>query len=149
MVHALKEVRRLLKPDGYLIDIHPIRKAPLIKVYQKSDLLYTASDPGYDYDEALRHADEALDEVVRQGLFHIEGRNEFEMVLYTSSVAEMRDYWEKYGAFDDEQKEDAITARQNDIYARVDEIMQNAPGSGISYHEQAHIMRLKPGIREL
>lgn len=32
MVHALEEIRRLLKPDGYLIDSHPIRKVPLIKI---------------------------------------------------------------------------------------------------------------------
>ncbi len=71
MVHALEEIKRLLKRNGYLIDIHPIRKAPLIKVYRGENLLLAESDPGYDYDEGLRHADEALDEVVRRLLTRI------------------------------------------------------------------------------
>ena len=148
MVHALEEIRRLLKPDGCLIDIHPIRKAPLIKVRQGSDLLFAESDPGYDYDEGLRHADEALEEVVRRGLFLVEGKSEFEAVTYASTVAEMRDYWAKYGAFDDESKDEAITARQNEVYAQADEIMQNALGAVITYHERARITRLEPNVRE-
>ena len=148
MVHALEEIRRLLKPDGCLIDIHPIRKAPLIEVYQESDLLFAESDPGYDYDEGLRHADEALEEVVRRGLFRIEGRNEFEVVTHASSVAEMRDYWAKYGAFDDEPKDEAITKRQDEVYAGANEIMENSPGAEITYHERARITRLNPNTRE-
>jgi hypothetical protein len=144
MVHALEEIRRLLKPDGYLSDIHPIRKAPLISVYQGSNLLFTESDPGYDSDEGLMRADEALEEVIRRGLFRIEGRHEFEMIIYASSVAEMRDYWAKYGAFDDEPRVDAIVTRQNEVYAKANEVMQNALDAEITYHEGASIMRLKP-----
>jgi len=142
MVHALEEIRRLIKPDGFLIDVHPIRKAPLIKVVQGNNVLFVESDPGYDSDEGLMHADEALEEVVRRGLFLIEGRHEFEMVVYASSVAEMRDYWAKYGAFDDEPKEDAIVTRQSEAYAKADEIMQNTMGAEITYHERARITRL-------
>jgi hypothetical protein len=144
MVHALEEIRRLIKPDGFLIDIHPIRKAPLIKVVQGKDILFAESDPGYDYDEGLMHADEALEEVVRRYLFHIEGGNEFEVVTYASSAAEMRDYWAKYGAFDDEPKDEAIVARQDQVYAEADEIMRDALDAEISYHERARIARLKP-----
>jgi hypothetical protein len=145
MVHALEEIRRLLKPDGYLIDIHPIREAPFIRVYQKQNLLFEESDPGYDTDEGLHHTEIALEEVVRRGLYIIEGKSEFEVVAYASSVAEMREYWAKYGAFDDEPKDEAIIARQNEIYTRADEIMQSAPEAAISYHERARITRLRPG----
>jgi hypothetical protein len=144
MVHALEEIQRLLMPDGFLIDIHPIRKAPLIKVVQGNDVLFVESDPGYDYDEGLRHADEALEEVVRRGVFRTEGGNEFEVVTCASSVAEMREYWAKYGAFDDEPKDEAIVARQDVVYAKADEIMQNTPGAEITYHERARITRLSP-----
>ena len=144
MVHALEEIRRLLKPDGYLVDIHPVRKAPLIKIHRGNDLLFDEPDPGYDYDEGLRHADEALDEVVQRGSFLIERTNEFELVTHAASVAEMRDYWAKYGAFDDEPKDDAILTRQNDAYASADEIMQNTSEAEIAYHERARITRLKP-----
>jgi SAM-dependent methyltransferase len=144
MVHALEEIRRLLKPGGYLIDIHPIRKAPLIKVYRGSDLLFNESDPGYDSDEGLLHTEEVLEEVVQRGLYLIEGTSEFEAVIYASTVAEMREYWAKYGAFDDEPKDEAIVARQNEIYARADDLMRSNDGAEISYHERARITRLKP-----
>ena len=144
MVHALEEIRRLLKPTGYLIDIHPIPKAELTKVYQGSALLFAESDPGYDTNESLPHADAALEEVVRRGLFRIEGESEFALVTYASSIAEMRDYWAQYGAFDNEPKDDAIVTRQNEMYNRADEIMQNASGAEISEHEPARITRLKP-----
>jgi hypothetical protein len=147
MVHALEEIRRLIRPDGFLIDIHPIRKAPLIKVVKGNDVLFVESDPGYDYDEGLMHADEALEEIVRRGSFRIEGENEFEVVTYASSVAEMRDYWKKYGAFDDEPKDDAIVTRQNEVYARAEEIMQNTPEAEITYHERARIARLNPAVK--
>jgi hypothetical protein len=144
MVHALEEIRRLLKPDGFLVDIHPIRKAPLIQVYQGNELLFTESDPGYDSDEGLMHADDALEQVVRRGVFRIEGWNEFEMVVYASSVAEMRDFWAKQGDYDDGPKDEAIVARKDVVYAKADEIMQNAMSTEITYHERARITRLKP-----
>ena len=144
MDHALEEIQRLLKRDGCLIDIHPVREEPLIRIYQRRKLLFAESDLGYDYDADLRHAEDALEEIVRRGLFHIEGKTEFELVTYASSVSEMRDYWATYGAFDDEPKDDAITARQNEVYARADELMKNTSGAEISYHERARITRLKP-----
>jgi hypothetical protein len=146
MVHALEEIRRLLKPAGFLIDIHPIRKAPLIKVVRGNVVLFLESDPGYDYDDDLVHAEEALDQVIRRGLFHIEGGNEFEVVTFASSVIEMRDYWAKYGAFDEEPKDDAIVRHQDELYAKADEIMQKAVGAEIVYHERARITRLSPGL---
>ena len=148
MVHALEEIRRLLKPTGFLIDIHPIPKAELTKVYQGRTLLFAEADPGYDSNEAVPQAEAALDDVVRRGLFSIEGESEFELVTYASSVTEMRDYWAHYSAFDDEPKADAISMRQNEMYNRADEIMQRAPGAEISEHEPARITRLKPGENE-
>ena len=144
MVHALEEIRHLIKPAGCLIDIHPVREEPLIRIYQGRKLLFAESDLGYDYDADLRHAEDALEEIVRRGLFHIEGKTEFELVTYASSVSEMRDYWATYGAFDDEPKDDALTRRQDEVYAQADEIMQNASATEITYHERARITRLKP-----
>lgn len=145
MVHALEEIRRLLKPDGYLINILPIRKAPLIQVYQVNELLFTESDPGYDDDEGLI-VDNALEQVVRRGLFRIEGWNEFEMVVYASSVAAIRDYWAQCNAYEGESKDEAIVALKDAVYAKADEIMQNARGAEVSYHEWARITRLNPTV---
>jgi SAM-dependent methyltransferase len=144
MVHALEEIHRLLKPDGCLIDIHPIRKAPLIKIHRGSDLVFTESDPGYDYDEGLRHADDALDEVIQRGVFRVEGKSEFELVTHASSATELQDYWAKYGAFDVSPKDTAVAARQNDVYAKASEIMRDGSKAEIGYYERARITRLKP-----
>ena len=144
MVHALETIRRLLKPGGFIIDIHPIREEPLIKVSQEGNILFAESDPGYNSDEGLRHTEVALKEIVRRGLYLIEGKNEFEMVTYASSAPELKEYWAKYGAFDDSPKDEALTARKTYLYAKANEIMLNASGAEITYHERARITRLKP-----
>lgn len=146
MVHALEEIRRLLQPDGCLIDIHPIQDG-MIKILQQGNLLFADTDPGYDIDESIKYADQALQQVVRRGVYHIEGTEEFEVIAYASSAAELQDYWAKYEAYNDEPKNDAIVARQNDIYAKADEIMKNSPLAEISYHELVRITRLIPSTR--
>ena len=148
MVHALEEIQRLLKPDGCLIDIHPIREAPLIKVNQGINLLFAESDPGYDYDADIHHAEDALGEILQRGLFRIEGSDEFDLVTHGSSVAEIRDYWAKYGAYDASPKDNALIAGQDAVYARADQIMRTTGGeTDIAYHERARITRLKPNER--
>ena len=149
MVHALEEIQRLLKPDGCLIDIHPIREAPLIRVYQGRNLLFAESDPGYDYEADIRHAEEALEKILQRALFRIEGSYEFDLVTHGSSVAEVRDYWAKYGAYDASPKDNALTALQDAVYARADEVLRTTRGEGESaYHQRARITRLKPNVRE-
>jgi len=147
MVHALEDIKRVLKPDGHLIDIHPIRESPFIRAYSGHSMLFEESDPGYDTDEGLIHAEEALEDVVRRGLLTVEETREFEIATYASSVSEMQEYWATYGAFDDEPKDEAITARQNDVYARADEIMKKTSGADISYHERVRIKRLNPNVK--
>ena len=145
MVHALEEIRRLLKPDGCLIDIHPVREAPLVKVYQGRKLLFAESDPGYDYDADLLHAENALEEIIQRGLFLMKGKDEFDLVTYASSVAELRDFWAMVGAYDDTPKDNVLTARQAEVYTRVDEIMRTTGREAeVAYHEKAHITRFKP-----
>ena len=146
MVHALEEIRHLLQPDGCLIDIHPIQDG-MIKILEQGDLLFSSTDPGYDTDGSIKHADQALQQVVRRSLYLLEAAEEFEVITYASSAGELQDYWAKYEAYNDEPKNDAIVARQNDIYAKADEIMKNAPLAEISYHELVRITRLIPNTR--
>lgn len=65
MVHALKEIHRLLKSDGCLIEIHPALESPLIKVYQGDAVLFVEPYPGYDYEDDIRHAEDALVQVIQ------------------------------------------------------------------------------------
>lgn len=146
MVHALEEIRRLLQSDGCLIDIHPIANG-MIKILRQRDVLFTSTDPGYDTDGSIKDADQAIQQVIQRGLYLIEGTEEFEVIAYASSAGELQDYWEKYEAYNDVPKDDAIVALQNDIYAKANEIMKDAPLAEISYHELVRITRLKPNIR--
>lgn len=59
MVHALEEIKRLLRPDASLIDIHPLREAPIIQVHSAGGVVFAEPSSGYDYDDDLRHADDA------------------------------------------------------------------------------------------
>jgi hypothetical protein len=134
MVHALEENHRLLKPDGCLIEIHPILETPLVKVYQGSSLLLVGPYPGYDYEEDLRQAENALAQIVQRGLFVIECSSEFDFLTYGSSIAELQDFWEE-----------PAVAREAELYVRVEEFMQAAgQGAKIALHERARVSRLRP-----
>ena len=149
MVHALQEIQRMLKPDGCLIDIHPVLEAPLIKVYQGSRILFVEPDLGYDYEEDLRQAENALTQVLDRRLFVIERSSEFELITYASSVPELRDFWAKVGAYDDSPKDHAVEARLTELYDGVEEIRQAAGEKAeVAYHERARITRLNPNVRK-
>jgi hypothetical protein len=144
MVHALEEIHRLLKSDGRLIEIHPVLESPLIKVYRGNTVLFVEPYPGYDYEDDLRHAEEALVQVIQHRLFVIERNNEFDLITYASAVAELRDYWAKAGAYDDSPKDEEVEAREAELYAQVEEFMQAAGEAQVALHERARISRLRP-----
>jgi len=149
MVHALEEIQRLLKPNGCLIEIHPIREAPLIKLIQGSSILLAEPDPGYDYDEDIRQAEDALGQATQRGVLVTERSGEFDLITYASSVSELREFFAKVGAYDDSPKDDAMEAQRTALYARVEEVMQAAgDGAEVAFHERAHITRLRPNIRK-
>ena len=149
MVHTLEQIHRLLKPDGCLIDIHPILEAPLIKVYQGSMVLFVEPDPSYDYESDLRQAEDALAEVAQRRLFVLERSTEFNLITYASSITEFRDFWAQAGAYDDSPKEGAVEARVTETDARVEAIMRTAAeGAEVAYHERARITRLNPNVRK-
>jgi len=150
MVHALEEIQRLLKPDGCLIDIHPVLEDPLMVTYQGGRVLFTESVPvsAHDY-KVISQADDALAQVVQRGLFIIERRGEFDLTTYASSVAELREFFAKAGAFSDSPKDEAVETRQTALYARVEEVMQAAGvGAEVAYHERGRITRMNPNVRK-
>jgi SAM-dependent methyltransferase len=147
MVHALEEIQRLLKPDGCLIDIHPVPEAPLIEVHQGAEILFAEPSPDHDAKDE-HHAEDALARIAERRLFVIESSGEFDFLIYGSSVAELRDYREKTEAYDTRSVDDATAARGADQYDRVEKIMKSGGrGSEIAYHERGRIARLTP-LRE-
>lgn len=92
MVHALEKVHRLLRPDGVLIDIHPDGAPPPIDVLINGH----ATRAGYlqERDGFVEYfqADDALDEIVRRGLFMLERTEIFDFITHADTIAELSDY---------------------------------------------------------
>jgi len=144
MVHALEEIHRLLKPDGILIDIHPVPEGYFIKAFQGDRTLFAELKRETCSDDVL-HAEGALAEIIKRDLFTVDRRAEFDFLTYASSVREIREYWEDINAFVEGPKDEAIIAREEDLYAQVEEIMQaSGAGAEVAIHERVRIARLRP-----
>ena len=147
MVHALEEIRRLLKPTGVLIDIHPVAEASSVEIHQgdKIDLIdhWSVRQWCTDYQQA----DEALAKIAQRGLFAVERETVFDSLTYYPSVAEMRtDLKETIAKFArDAQSADEATPQAEALAARAEALMP-AAASGVELivRERAHISRLRP-----
>lgn len=146
MVHALEEIHRLLRPDGCLIAIRPVSGASLSEVYQDSKALFAEPVPVPAYDrEVISKAEDALAQVIERGLFVVERGGEFEYLQYGSSVGELLDYLTTANAFHEWPKDETVAAREAELAARVEAVMQEAgAGAEVATHEKARIARLRP-----
>jgi hypothetical protein len=144
MVHALEQIHRLLRRTGTLIEIHPALEVPFVEVRSNGGLSFREDDPGYDYEDDLRSTEEAVARVVGRGVFVLQGRRRFELRTHASSVKEFRDHWAVVGAYDPEEKEEALVRRQDEMYARTHEVLDRSPGAELVYVEPATMSRLMP-----
>lgn len=144
MVHALEQIHRLLRRAGTLIEIHPALEVPFVEVRSDGELSFREDDPGFDYEDDLRSAEEAVATVVQRRLFVLHGRRRFELRTHASSVREFRDYWAVVGAYDAEEKEEALVRRQDAMYGRSHEVLERSPGTELVYVEPATMTRLTP-----
>ncbi len=144
MVRALEEIRRLLKPGGMLIDIHPVPEGYFIKALQGGRILFAERKRDTCSEDVL-HAENALAQGVERNLFAVDRRSEFDFLTYASSVDELRVYWEELNAYEDRPKDEALVAREQDLYAQVEEILQaSGAGAEVAIHERVRIARLRP-----
>ena len=143
MVHALEQIRRLLKPEGRLVDIHPFSEGHFIEAYRDGELLFSERVREND-SEYVGHAEKALSQVVDRGIFSIEESVEFKFMTYSTSVDELGEYWHSLDVFDDPQDE-AITMRENHLFAQVDAIIrEDGEGSKAAIKERVRMTLLKP-----
>lgn len=147
MVHALEEIRRLLKPTGRLIDIHPVAESSPIEIHQggKIDLVGYLSVRQWciDYQEA----DNALTEIAQRGLFSVEREGAFDSLTHYASVAEMRtslkESIDKFAR--DAQSAGEAASHVEALAAQAAELMQTAVSEGeLIVRERTHISRLRP-----
>jgi hypothetical protein len=144
MVHALEQIRRLLRRSGTLIEIHPALEVPFVEVRSNGALSFRVDDPGFDYEDDLRSAEEAVATVVGRGVFVLDARHRFELRTHASSVRELRDHFAVVGAYDPEDKEGALVRRQDEMYARAHEVLDRSQASELVYVEPATMSRLMP-----
>lgn len=147
MVHALEEIRRLLKPTGALIDIHPVAESSPIEIHQggKIDLAGYLSVRQWCID--YQQADKALTEIAQRGLFAVEREGVFDSLTHYASVAEMRtslkEAIDKFAR--DAQSAGEAAPHAEALAARAEELMQDAvSGAELIVREQTHISRLRP-----
>jgi len=147
MVHALEKIHRLLKPDGFLIDIHPVAEHSSIEIHQngKIDLVGQLEVSQWCVD--FREADKALDEIVQRGIFSVEQKGTFDTLTYYDSASEMgaahKESILKYVR--EGEPIDEEVAHVEVLAAQAEKMLEAADGEArLVLREPDHISRLKP-----
>ena len=147
MVHALEEIHRLLKPDGALIDIHPVSEPSPIEIHQggKVDDVGLLSVRQWLFE--FEQADIALAEVTRRGLFAVERKEVFDSLTYYGSAAEMGTSIKASIEIFARDAQAAVEPlpHADALAALAEKRMQGAAsGAELIIRERTHISRLKP-----
>jgi hypothetical protein len=144
MVHALEETRRLLKLEGVLVNILPFPEGYFIEVHHDGRILFAERKRETCSEDVLR-AETAIKQALDHGLFVIDQKDEFDFLIYGSSVSEVRAYWEEQNAYEEEPKAKDILAREEYLYAQVEEILDElGEEAEVVIRERVRIARLSP-----
>jgi len=144
MVHALKEIHGLLKPDGVLIDIHPTPDAPVVEAINGSKRVFSESLL-VNYLEGITHAEFALKKSAEIGLFVVGETIEIEFRHYATTPSELRTHWDAIEPYSDTPKEKIITAREDQVFSHLESFFKLAgEGSNVAIAERAYVSRYLP-----
>jgi hypothetical protein len=147
MVHALEEIHRLLKPNGFLIDIHPVAEHSSIEIHRNGEIELAGHLEVEQWCVDFREADNALTEIVDRGMFTVEQKGMFDALTYYDSAAEMgtalKESIHKYVRVG--EPIDVEVSQVETLTLQAEETLQ-AAGSGakLVLRERDHISRLKP-----
>ncbi len=105
MVHALQEIRRVLAPEGILIDLRPLAASWPVEVASGTESRVAGHihdlQAGLAEDEA---ANAALQNAAENGWWILERQEHFPFFYYWDSPNEMQEYieeeWEDFGVLD-------------------------------------------------
>ena len=147
MVHALEEIHRLLKPEGRLIDIHPVEEPMPVEIHHDGRVDLVGELAVRQWCTDFREADAALADVTQRALFAVEDHRLFDSLTHYGSVAELREaFRESVDRFarDAESAGEAVPPVEA-LVTRAEEMMARAtPGAELIAHERTHISRLRP-----
>ena len=147
MVHALEEIHRLLKPQGFLIDIHPVAEHSSIELHRNGKIDLAGQLEVSQWCVDFSEADKALVEVVQRGIFTVEQKGRFDTLTYYDSATEMgtklkesiHKYVREGEPVDEEVSHVEVLAAQAEV------LLQAAGGEAkLVLREKDHISRLKP-----
>lgn len=106
MVHALDEIRRILKPNGFVIDLRPLEDRWPVEVTSASGSVEVArlTDlPAALADDEAAH--EAMSEAQARGWFSRQRETHFPFFYYWDTPSEMKDFmdteWEGWQKLED------------------------------------------------
>ena len=92
MVHALREIHRILKPNGTLIDLRPnLGNRPVEVVLSYATLRAGEIDTSASARDGYA-ANDAMKKVVTEGLFSLEYDEEFDHIADLDTVDDLREY---------------------------------------------------------
>ncbi len=139
MVDALRRTRRLLKPDGDLIDIHPTSEPAHLEVGAGNRAVEVGDlyEPDAADSAWRRHADAdaSLAAVVAGEVFALEAAREFSFRRYGDTLEEMSAY---------------VTGKWRNAYLTADTLrraraeLEASPGASLWVREQVSITKLRP-----
>ena len=93
MVHALKQARRVLQDDGYLLDLRPALTLRHVGIeannsYRQVAIMNESVEP-------QRSADRAVQELLKAGLLNLKSRTRFECTRRMRSYVEFQNWIEE------------------------------------------------------
>ena len=109
MVHALKEIRRVLKPDGVLIDVRPLMDRWQVEVISAREIRATGRVDDFPVgleDDAA--ANQAIAHAAQNGWFSGSGQDFFSYAYSWDTPGEMEEWidseWEDFIALNEDAK---------------------------------------------
>lgn len=147
MVHALEEIHRLLKPEGRLVDIHPVAEPTPVEIHHRGRIIPVGDLTVRQWCRDFEEADGALEEILDRGVFVVEHERVFDATTYYDSVdelrAELRESLDRFARDEASIREavphiDAIVDGAGYLMGPV------AEDAELALRERNHIRRLRP-----
>ena len=147
MVHALEEIHRLLKTNGFLIDIHPVAEHSSIQIHRNGNIELVGHLEVHQWCVDFQEADNALAEIIQRGIFTVEQKGMFDTLTYYDSAAEMGTALQEsiHKFVREGEPVDEEVSQVETMTLQAEELLRTAGNRAkLVLREREHISRLKP-----